>query len=474
LPDADILSISSQGELAVALGRKFNLWVSRGTLARAPLVGGSSREVLENVSTADWSSDGKELAIVRRVDGKDRLEYPAGKVLLQTAGYFSHLRFSPKGDRIAFLDHSYYGDNRGSVAVVDLAGKKTALSEEMPAVEGLAWNPDTGEVWYTATKAGEKIALYASDLSGKQRRILQVPIDLELHDIFPGGRILMSGTRLTGDVFGVIAGAGTEQGLGALSSSLATDISRDGQFVALTEFEVSGTNYDVYIRRTDGSSPVRIGDGVSWSFSPDGKWLSATTFTPPELHILPLGAGEAKRFKLPVSEFQSVKFLTNDRLVLVGNPPGKVQRTYILDINSEKLDPITPEGIPNGRDNYDTSVLVAPDGNRVALSEASDLAIYSTNGEKLGIVPGFTAADRALTWADDSKTIFVANANEHTSHIFRLDITTGRRQPWRDINVADPAGVFGNLRTVITPDGKAFAYSAMHLMSDLYLVEGLK
>jgi hypothetical protein len=43
LPDADILSISPAGELAVSLGRKFNFWNGGGTLARAPLVGGSSR-----------------------------------------------------------------------------------------------------------------------------------------------------------------------------------------------------------------------------------------------------------------------------------------------------------------------------------------------------------------------------------------------------------------------------------------------
>ncbi len=47
-----------------------------GTLARMPLGGGAPREVLEDVREADWSPDGEGLAIIREVDGKERLEYP--------------------------------------------------------------------------------------------------------------------------------------------------------------------------------------------------------------------------------------------------------------------------------------------------------------------------------------------------------------------------------------------------------------
>ena len=44
LPDADVLAIAPSGEMAIALNRRFNNWVSSGVLARAPLVGGSPRE----------------------------------------------------------------------------------------------------------------------------------------------------------------------------------------------------------------------------------------------------------------------------------------------------------------------------------------------------------------------------------------------------------------------------------------------
>ena len=69
LPDANVLAISRSGELALALGSHFDGVVTYGTLARVPLAGGAPRQMVEDVKFADWSPDGSELAIVRRVDG---------------------------------------------------------------------------------------------------------------------------------------------------------------------------------------------------------------------------------------------------------------------------------------------------------------------------------------------------------------------------------------------------------------------
>jgi hypothetical protein len=40
--------------------------------------------------------------------------------------------------------------------------------------------------------------------------------------------------------------------------------------------------------------------------------------------------------------------------------------------------------------------------------------------------------------------------------------------------VADNAGFISDLRLVIAPDGSAYAYSCYRILSDLYLVDGLK
>jgi hypothetical protein len=114
LSQTQLLAVSSAGEMGLLLrSRPAGTWVSMGTLARAPLAGGAPREVLEDIQWADWSPDGNNLAVVRDVGGRNRLEYPIGRVIYDTGGWISHPRVSPKGDWIAFLDHPMQGDDGG-------------------------------------------------------------------------------------------------------------------------------------------------------------------------------------------------------------------------------------------------------------------------------------------------------------------------------------------------------------------------
>ena len=124
LPRTQLLSISPSGELAVQLNsQQIGTWVNTGTLARAPLVGGAPREVLERVQWADWSPGGN-LAVVRDLEGQNRLEMPVGTVLYRTGGWIGHPRVSRQGDKVAFIDHPIQGDDSGSIAVVDLEGQE--------------------------------------------------------------------------------------------------------------------------------------------------------------------------------------------------------------------------------------------------------------------------------------------------------------------------------------------------------------
>jgi len=186
-----LLSISSKGELAVLTrSRYINHSLFEGTLARMPLEGGAPREILDGVREADWSPDGAELAVIRDVGGKDRLEFPAGKVLAETGGYFSDPRFSPRGDRIAFFEHPFKYDDRGEVAMVDLAGKKIVLSEGYWGEEGLAWSPAGDEVMFSAGNAYNNFRVYAVSLAGKRRVALESAGGLSIHDIRADGRWL--------------------------------------------------------------------------------------------------------------------------------------------------------------------------------------------------------------------------------------------------------------------------------------------
>ena len=154
LPSADVMAISSSGELALLLGRHFiDGWESSGTLARVPLSGNAPREVLESVLASDWAPNGADLAVVRIVGPRMRLEYPIGKSLYETAGWIGNPRVSPTGDSVAFLDHPLRGDDAGSLFLVDRAGKRNALSGPWNSVQGIAWSPDDREIWFTASSS---------------------------------------------------------------------------------------------------------------------------------------------------------------------------------------------------------------------------------------------------------------------------------------------------------------------------------
>src|SRR5262249_46006822 len=144
------------GELALSLGRRGASGLSRiGTLARAPFGGGAPREMLEDVEWADWSPDG-ELAIVRRHERHDRLEFPPGHLLYETTGWISSPRVAPRGDAVAFLDHPVQGGTLGVVALVDRSGRKRTLSREPLSAMGLAWHG--AEVWFTGAHRGRQRA----------------------------------------------------------------------------------------------------------------------------------------------------------------------------------------------------------------------------------------------------------------------------------------------------------------------------
>ena len=207
LPSANLLGISPTGEMAIAIDCRSNHpGVCAGTLARAALTGGSPRDVAEHIQEADWAADGATLLIVRDVGGKSRIEYPPGKVLYETSGHVSYARLSPKGDRIAFLDHPFALDDAGTVAAIDLAGKKTTLTGKWASEHGLAWSPSGDEVWFTATEAGANRSLYAVTLSGKLRVVTRVPGGLKLHDIAKGGHVLLTRESPRVGILGVLAG----------------------------------------------------------------------------------------------------------------------------------------------------------------------------------------------------------------------------------------------------------------------------
>ncbi len=57
---------------------------------------------------------------------------------------------------------------------------------------------------------------------------------------------------------------------------------------------------------------------------------------------------------------------------------------------------------------------------------------------------------------------------------YRLDLSTGKRQLWKEFAPANAKGLVGVAGVVVTPDARAYAYYYEVALSDLYLAKGLK
>jgi len=468
-----LLAISSTGEMAVSVdSRPYGPYAQVGTLARVPLNGGSPRPVLENVQAADWSPDGNDLAIVRDVNGRNQLEFPVGKVLYETSGWISHPRVSRKGDLVAFLDHPLPGDDAGSVRIVDLSRNVKTLATGFQTAQGLAWSPDGREIWFTASEFGLKRAIFAVTLGGRQRLVARVPGTLLLQDIWQDGRVLLAKDAWRRELIGLVAGESKERDLSWLDYSYPSDLSPDGKVLLFTEAgEGGGPNYSVYQRKVSETSAVRLGDGQAISVSPDGKWVIASPPSPPaQLVLLPTGPGEAKPLTHDSINHSRARWLPDGRRFLFsGKEPGHAARIYRQDSSDGKPVPISPEGIDP------LVVVLSPDGQQVVGIGPDEKAyFYPVAGGEPKAVPGMEVGEQPIQWSADAKAIYLYKPGDLPAKVNRLDLSTGHKTLWKELMPSDSAGVSRIGPILITPDGKSCLYGYHRILSDLYLVEGLK
>ncbi|HEV3510363.1 MAG TPA: protein kinase [Candidatus Sulfotelmatobacter sp.] len=473
LSQANLLAVSRNNELAVVLNGTHDgqLETIDGVLARAPLAGGSPREVLPDVRWADWNPQG-QLAVVHYLGGHSRLEFPIGNVLYQSGGWISNIRFSPQGDRIAFMDHPALWDNRGVVSVVDLSGHVRVLSREWESESGLAWRPDGKEIWFSGVEKGNDLNLMAVNLSGKIRTLLDLPVGITLEDIAPDGRVLVSSDSRRLAVGYTTLGSKQDVDLSWHNWESARAISPDGQFVLFEDAsEAAGPGYSVVLRKVDGTLPVRLGEGSSGGLSPDGKWAAAvSTSQPAQLMLLPIGTGEPRTIK--VSGLDQIhngwaRFLPNgQKLTVNGDETGHAHRCYVVDLSTGKATSQTPEGLSCGP--------ISPDGRfMTGKNPAGSIALYPLDGGTPRPLPKVNPIFVPAQWSEDMSLLYGYHAGEFPSKVYKLEMATGKETLLQELRPGVPAGVVMVAPIVISRDGKRFAYSYNETLSVLYLISGL-
>lgn len=471
LPPGQVLAISSKGEMAISINlSEFNGWETSGILARVPLAGGAPREVVDKVEAADWTPDGESLAIIRtRERGGNQLQFPPGNVIYDPDSWISHLRFSPSGEFLAVADHITGGDD-GRIVIIDRHGNHKASSSFYSSVEGLAWAPSGKEVWFSAVPAGSARSIYALDFNNKERLIYRAPGGLTIHDINRNGLVLLTADKARMSISAVPPGETRERSLSWFDWSLLTDISPDGKTIVFSESgEAVGTNYSIYTRNTNGSEAVRLGEGAFGFLSPDGRWVLDGVGAPLKLVLLPTGVGEPKQV---VDEnahptFAAGWFPDSKSIFYTTTLPNHEYRVYKLAIDGGTPQPLISENR--------MGILITPDGKFLLARDAQrQFWFYPLAGgepQKLNFVenPG----EGVLRFIDGGKSLLLRD-RKIPLQITRVDIATGRREPWKQIVPADLAGVQTIPTVSFSADGKSYAYSIGRMLSDLFVVQGLK
>jgi eukaryotic-like serine/threonine-protein kinase len=469
LTGTQLLSVSSKGELAVLVRAEFvrhRLFL--GTLARVPIGGGAPREVLDSVREADWSPDGADLAIIHDVGGRDHLEFPIGKVVYEASGYLSDPRVSPDGRSIAFAEHPFRWDDRGTVKIVDRAGKVAAVTGYYPAIEGVAWRPNGREVLFGAYD-NTGYVVRALGLNGRVRVAATGAGNLTPQDVSPSGRVLLTRDDAPFRLMLRGPGAASEVDVSWLDASLGPKLSRDGSLLAFADAGAdAGTNYEVMLRKTGGGEVARLGEGEPAAFSPDGKWLLATVpSTPPRIVLYPTRAGAERA--IAIDRFESIGsadwFPDGQSILFCGNRTGEASRCYVEPVAGGAPRAVTPPGTSAG--------FVSPDGQEVtAFSAVLGHRRYPVAGGGDRAIPGLTFHDQIVRWSPDGKAVIVGGPTSPTMD--RVDVATGRRAPLVTVGSRPPGGPWRFIFFAMADDPQVYAYVGARYLSEIFTVDGVR
>ena len=195
--------------------------------------------------------------------------------------------------------------------------------------------------------------------------------------------------------------------------------------------------------------------------------------SPPELVLWPTGPREP--IKLPnenIADYYYCNWLPDGkRILFTGNEPGHGPRCYIQAIDGGKARPLTPEGILLPLVEHP----VSPDGKLfTAIGPDHKAAIYPVEGGEPRPIPGLEPWDVPIRWSADERSLFVFRTSQVPARVYRLDLSTGRKQLWKELMPSDPAGVTDVYAVHLAADASWYFYTYSRKLSDLYLVDGLK
>jgi hypothetical protein len=144
-------------------------------------------------------------------------------------------------------------------------------------------------------------------------------------------------------------------------------------------------------------------------------------------------------------------------------------RLYVQSLDGSEAQAISPEGTPPG------PVASSADGRFVA-AQGPDwrIALYPVAGGAPRPLAGAEAGESPILWSADGRTLYLYKTKDAPAQVFKVDVVTGRREPWKTIVPADRSGLITIDDIVITPDARSYAYSYQRILTSLQVAEGLR
>ena len=475
--NAQLLSVSRGGELALSLRPNFFSPYDgfRGTLARVPPLGGAPREMATDVEYADWAPDGERLAVVRADQTHAWLEFPLGQVRFESTGWISHPRVSPSGELLAFVNHPVLGDTAGEVLVVPPNGKPEAWSTglSLDDVLGLAWKPRGDELLVSGARPGELDTLWSLRRGSAPRVRYRSAGNLLLNDVSRDGRVLVTGRDWRQELELFHLGDKTPTSLEWLDWASVQGLSDDGAAVLSNETGFgAGDQGEIFLRNPSQPAPVKLGPGVAFDLSSDGKLaLAIRQDKEARLWLLPTGPGEPRWMDVPhLDRVTGARFFPDGkRLALCGWRQAPSQgRVWVFEIEGATLRQISPptgcfNNIAVSRDQRWVATS-GPDGVITAYPVDTGEPIRANDLGPLG--PG----DRVIGWLKDG-SLLAFDRSSVPARIRRFDPGSRTSSLYTTLAPADPTGVPLIISVRVTPDGRTFAFHYRRMSGTLYVLD---
>jgi hypothetical protein len=493
LPPADLLAISRRGDLAISIARQaFDGFEPDGRLAVVPLSGGAPRELYEHVVGADFGPDGEIAALAIREGEEGRLEFPVGTVV-HRARVVLQPRVSADGQRVCFFAGRAYG----TLMVAERGRPARQIASDLGRGGSCVWSASGREVWVSASdvlRPGESggtthMALMTFDLNGRRRRVNAFSQHVEVQDLAPDGRMLISATTLRYSVHGSPRTDDRGIDLSAFDATRIGHMRADGNVLALWDNSGGSGEDRIFLRAMRGLPPVRLGPGLPFALTPDGSSVAvlhepvadSNTFHRTVV-LTPTGPGSPRTLALGVEVRQAVSnalgridstsrtadFSADGGRLLIpaGRMPGQPARVYVHDRREGWTKAVTPEHITG-------PAVLSPDGRRVVVKQGQTLMAYDVDGTGQQPLPGPAEPGMPARWSVDGRAIFLTESDGPAVSVVRRSVDTGRRDVIRQIRLPDPAGVM-SFDVWVGADGESAAYATARSTGALFLVDGLR